>query len=313
MRENPLLAHIAANNVGLPPTVTIPPGDDMGAITFGNSTLLVTVDQLCGGVHIDLAQFTVEDACRKAVRRSLSDIAAMGCVPVAAVATACLPRDMPQEQASRLADAMREDAAAFDCPLIGGDVSAWDHPMLLTVTAFARPAANANPLLRSTAKPGHAICVTGRLGGSQIIQEGDALPHHIDFTPRITAGLELAARFARHAPACMDLSDGIAKDLERLCTASNASAEIDLDKLPCRDAIADTPEPWRHALGDGEDYELLFTLPPDAVPDELAGTPVTVIGRIKPPEKMPTVSVRKHNGQLTPIADLGPLGWEHGS
>jgi len=311
MRENPLLEHIASASAGLPPGVTIPPGDDMGAITLGEPTLLVTVDQLAAGVHIDLGKNTLQDAGRKAVRRSLSDIAAMGCTPVAAVATACLPSDIAQDDAARLADAMREDAARFGCPLIGGDVATWQHPMLLTVTAFAQPTENCVPLLRSSARPGHAICVTGQLGGSLIDPPG-GLPHHLAFTPRIDAGRALATLFKDQHPACMDLSDGLAADLPRLCAASNVSAEIDAACLPLRGVIAQAAEPWRAALGDGEDYELLFTLPPEHMPDQLAGVPVTVIGSITESRGPHAITIKLPDGSTSLLSDLGPLGWEHG-
>jgi len=310
MRENALLQHIYAANASLPEGITLPPGDDMGAVRVGSEELLVTTDQLADGVHVNLAETPLAWVARKAIRRSLSDIAAMGAKPVAAVATACLPREFTQGQAAELADELRQDAQAWACPLIGGDVSVWDHPLLLTVTAFATPP-KGGAITRSGAKPGDFVYVTGRLGGS-LQRVGDTQSHHLSFTPRIKLADKLA-HCPKHRPnAMMDLSDGLAMDLPRLCEQSGVGAVIEIDQLPVSPAaeLAATHSgrpAWQHAIGDGEDYELLFTVPLEEMPTRILDVPITVVGRIT---SGPGVALKMPDGTQQPVDPID-LGWEH--
>src|SRR5690606_30452530 len=119
---------------------------------------------------------------RKAITRNLSDVAAMAARPSGAVVAASLPRDFGEARANELFDHMRKTAEAFGCPLFGGDLAMWDHPLLLSVTVLAEPAETA-PVLRSGAKVGDIIYVTGQLGGS--LQNVAGRCHHLDFEPRL--------------------------------------------------------------------------------------------------------------------------------
>ena len=379
VRELSLLNHIYAANAALPPRVTIPPGDDMGAVTVGGptpsprsggespggrgegaqstatrgitnplptlgETVLVTVDQIADGVHFRLSTTPLSRIARKAITRNLSDVAAMGAVPVAAVVAGCLPRGFGEMRANELFDHMRQVAASYDCPLIGGDISMWDHALLLSVTVLAEPRGVA-PILRSGAQSGDIICVTGALGGSleEIalqFPEGAPRPtcapllgyiHHLDFEPRLTVARQLASH-PDIRPHCMiDLSDGLGKDLAHLCLPlpsshlpapsshlplpSALSAELWLDKLPIsRGAVQasqrDGKPPWQHALGDGEDYELCFTVSPAKaarLPREIDGVPIARIGFMKPRGET-LITLVHPDGSRQP---MGEQGWEH--
>lgn len=311
MREQDLLQHVYAANAALPAGVTVPPGDDMGAVRVGEQVVLVTVDQVAAGVHVDLAAATLEQVGRKAITRNLSDVAAMAAKPVGAVAAVCLPRGFGDERARRLFDAMRTAAEAFACPLIGGDISMWDQPMILTVTVFAEPA-GIEPVLRRGAQAGDAVYVTGALGGSGETVAG--YTHHLDFTPRINVARKLAGDPATRPHCMIDLSDGLARDLGHLCRAADLGAQIDADRLPLSDGAKQAAQrsgqpAWRHAVGDGEDYELLFTAPPGRVPDAIEGVPITAIGTMQPaPLHGPALRLRLGDGELI---DLAGLGWEH--
>ncbi|MEM8739746.1 MAG: thiamine-phosphate kinase [Planctomycetota bacterium] len=302
MRENQLLEHIYRANSALPAHVTLPPGDDMGAIDFTGSSLLVAVDQLADGVHIDLAVDPLELVGRKAVTRNLSDVAAMAAKPVAAVVAVSLPRGFGQERATALFDAMRQTAADFGCPLIGGDLAVWDHPLLASVTVFAQPHPGVEPITRTGSQPGDAIYVTGHLGGS--------LPtgHHLTFTPRLAAAAALAADPATRPRAMIDLSDGLAQDLPRLTT----HAQLHADRLPLRPCDTPTDRPaWQHALGDGEDYELLFAAAPDApIPPQLAGVPITRIGTVTHADGHVVLDPHQQRLSLAEATRDHP-GWEH--
>ncbi|MBB6428451.1 thiamine-phosphate kinase [Algisphaera agarilytica] len=314
MRENDLLQHVYAGNTALPDAVTIPPGDDMGAITFGDRSLLVAVDQVADGVHFDLANTPLAKVGRKAITRNLSDIAAMAAKPTAAVVAACLPRDFGEANATALFNAMRDTAQTYSCPLIGGDTAIWDGKLLLSVTVFAEPWRDAEdqpiaPVERTGAQPGDAIYVTGELGHS--FPTG----HHLDFEPRIELARELvlASGGATRPTAMIDLSDGIAQDLPRLVE----HAELQMRILPLRQGESvDGREPWQHALGDGEDYELLFTAPADAViphafghdEDESKHVLITRIGTVTDAGGIVVVTPE---GESLALDQADAKGWEH--
>jgi thiamine-monophosphate kinase len=236
----------------------------------------------------------------------------MAAKPAGAVVAACLPRDFGSDRAKELFDHLRRVAEHFDCPLIGGDISMWDHPLLLGVTVLADPA-GIPPVKRGGAQPGDAIFVTGELGGS--MENVDGHVHHLDFEPRIELARVLAGN-ADTRPRCMiDLSDGLASDLNHLCRAAGLSAEIHANDLPLSAAAyaaahRDLRPLWRHAVGDGEDYELCFTTSADAaarMPAEISGVMVTRIGTMTPPGGEPAVTIRLPLGQSERLDG----GWEH--
>ena len=315
MRERELLEHIYRSNAQLESHVTIPPGDDMGAITIGGTQVLVTVDQVADGVHVDVSQTPLKKVGRKAITRNLSDVAAMAALPVGAVVAASLPKDFGQDRAILLFDAMRRTAAEFGCPLLGGDISMWDQSLLLTVTMLAEPA-DVDPVLRCGAEVGDAVYVTGRLGGG--LETVAGLAHHLEFEPRIGLARRLASTAATRPHCMIDLSDGLAKDLGHLCEASGVSATIDAGRLPISTAAQRAAErrggpAWQHAVGDGEDYELLFTVPPEPVcpiPSVLDGVPITSIGTIARAGPGPRVGLRLADGDCV---NLDSFGWEHRS
>lgn len=312
MREFDLLEAIYAANASLPARVTIPPGDDMGALRLAAPEVLVTVDQLADGLHFDLRTTPLEKIARKAITRNLSDVAAMAALPAGAVVAACLPRDLGDTRARRLSECMRAVAAEFDCPLIGGDISMWDHPLLITVTVLAESRGVA-PVLRRGAREGDVVFVTGELGGS-LLDDGGRV-HHLDFEPRLAAARALASNPATRPHCMLDISDGLARDLGHLCDAAGLAAELDEASLPVRPIVRmlrDGKPAWRHALADGEDYELCFTL--DAaraasLPRLIAGVPVTAVGRmVRRGPGAARVTLRHPDGMAEPVDGLG---WEH--
>lgn len=310
MRELDLLQHVYAFNHGLPGHVSIAPGDDMGAIRLGDEELLVTVDQVIDGVHVDRASTSLELIGRKAITRNLSDVAAMAGAPLGAVVAVCLPRDFTEADATNLFDAMRQTAEDYDCPLIGGDIStAQKSPLAITVTVFAKAFCGRGPVLRSGAKVGDLVYVSGELGGAwqakntqndvnsspngrEDCEQGGKKgggDHHLVFEPRIELAQRLATQLGDQLHSMIDLSDGLGGDLSRICERSDVGAQIDVEQLPIRAAAhaaadRDGVEAWRHALNDGEDYELCFTVDSAArkLLDNISteSTPLTAVGRI---------------------------------
>lgn len=292
LSENNLLAWVSAFNADLPGTVAIPPGDDMAAVRIGEATVLVAVDQVIDGRHFVLAEDGPAAVGRKAMARNLSDVAAMAAVPVAAVVSASLPRGMDQATAEGLLAAVRVTGAAHGCPVVGGDISVSDGPLTVSVTVLAEPA-GVEPVTRGPAQPGEALWVSGVLGGS-------GAGHHLDFEPRLELARTLCADPATRPTAMMDLSDGLAADLPRLC----GHAEMDVTALPLRVAL---PAPaWQHGIGDGEDYELLFSLPVAIeLPETLVGVRLTRIGRVV--ERGGIRWLDNQGSELRPET----AGWEH--
>lgn len=282
--ERELLAHIARSSRDLTlrgATLVTGPGDDCAVVRLGNDTLLLTVDQLVEGRHYDPGT-PPELVAHKALGRSVSDIAAMAGEPIWATATALL-RDS-EDRAVELIDAMRRIAEGWGCPLIGGDIAIGTGPRVLTVTAVGR--CDGPPILRSGAKPGDGVFVSGRIGGSL------ASGRHLRFEPRLNAGR--AARAAR-ATALIDLSDGLGIDADRVGEASGVRLEIDAATVPLHPDAGD----WRSAFATGEDYELLA-----CGPAEIPG--FVRIGRVV--EGPPGAVVRTADG----FHAAGAFGWDHG-
>jgi len=281
--------------------VPIGPGDDCAAVRVGQQTVLVTTDQVLDGVHFRLAEHGPRAAGRKAMARNLSDVAAMAAEPVAAVASVALPRGLGRGDCEAIYHGLREAADPFDCPVVGGDVAAWDGSLAITVTVLARPG-RIEPVRRSGAKPGQAICVTGSFGGAWRTKR------HLEFTPRIAEARLLADRY--ELGAMIDVSDGLARDLAHVCEASGVGAELLAEAIPVHpDADVAGGDPLQAALGDGEDYELLFTLPGDSAESLLKDQPlevvVTRIGTITDAENLILV------GPDGSRRLVDPAGWEH--
>jgi thiamine-monophosphate kinase len=237
--------------------VLIGPGDDTAALRWsGSGPLLVTTDMLLEGSCFRLAEAGPRRVGRKAMAVNLSDIAAMAGKPVAAVVSAGLPRQDGRLLAEELYLGLREVADAFDTAIVGGDTNSWDGPLVLSVTVLGE-ASPRGAVRRSGARPGDWLLVTGPLGGS-------LLGKHLDFTPRVREALQLNELADLHA--MIDISDGLAADLNHLCEESGCGAVVHASSLPITPAalsLQDGRSPQDHALSDGEDFELLVALPPE--------------------------------------------------
>ncbi|RCS44714.1 thiamine-phosphate kinase [Bremerella cremea] len=281
-------------------------GDDAAVLAWpADSKLVVCTDLISDETDFHLADVTPQQIGRKALAINLSDIAAMACQPVGALLTLLLPQGEGSLQlAQGIYQGAAELGAQFACPIIGGDTNSWPGKVAVSVTVLGQSLAG-KPLLRSGAQPGDAIFVTGQLGGS-------IWRHHLDFTPRVHEALQLTQ--ACSLTAGMDISDGISIDLPRLCQQSDVGAEIDVRLLPlsadAQKMSEKTGKPaWWHGLNDGEDFELLFTVPQREADQLVAqwtnATPITRIGTIR------------HERELTMLGEDGtrqpllPEGFSH--
>lgn len=274
------------------------PGDDCAVTRSPSGDLqLLTVDQLVEGRHFE-PDTDLDLIARKAIARSVSDIAAMGGTPAWSLGTGVLPKGYAH--ANALFDAMHRWANRWHCPLIGGDIashSSPDHPLTLTVTVGGTMPEGSMPVLRSGAKPGDLLYVTGQIGGS--FESG----WHLRFEPRVEVG-QWASRTNAHA--MMDLSDGLGRDAHRIATASGVRLELDATKLP----ISHRCDGWRQAVSEGEDYELLIALD---LEHDIVDCPMQLLGPIGH-------VVECDEGQssgaviIDPYAkahDASSMGWDH--
>jgi thiamine-monophosphate kinase len=228
-------------------------GDDMAQIIpGGDGSVLITTDMLLEGTHFDLESASLEQVGYKGMAVSLSDCAGMVTKPLAAVVSVGLPTNFEQKQLKQLHKGIVKASDKYDCPLVGGDITVWkkDGGLVINSTILSEPAAG-KPLLRSGAKVGDCICVTGKLGGSG---EG----RHLEFRPRVEEAIK-AAGIAK-LNSGMDLSDGLSSDLKRICEKSKVGAVIEEQSIPVSDEAGKRENPLEAALCDGEDFELLFTL-----------------------------------------------------
>jgi thiamine-monophosphate kinase len=282
-------------------------GDDAAVFRLaGEADCMMTVDALMDGVDFRLGETDPRLVGRKALAVNLSDLAAMATRPLLGVVALVLPKQGGLEIAQGLYEGMLPLAEKYDLAIAGGDTNSWDHPLVVSVTLLGR-ATNRGPLLRSGAKPGDRIIATGRFGGS-------LLGRHLRFEPRINEALYLHEHFRLHAG--IDVSDGLALDLSRLAQESGCGAVLDLSAVPIADDArrladqsADGRTPLDHALGDGEDFELLLAVPPEEAEKMLAEqpleTPLTAIG-----EFIAEPGLWQREG-IGPHRPLKPCGWEH--
>jgi thiamine-monophosphate kinase len=284
--------------------VLIGPGDDTAALrATPGRPLLVTTDMLLEGSCFLLSEAGPRAVGRKAIAVNLSDIAAMAGVPTAAVVSVGLPRVGGRELAEQLYEGMREAADAFATPIVGGDTNSWDGPLVVSVTLIGE-ATERGPVRRSGARVGNWVFVTGSLGGS-------ILGKHLDFTPRIREALALHQAADLHA--MIDVSDGLAADLYHVCEESNCGAVLRADAIPVADAARRLAErtglpPLDHALADGEDFELVFTVAPEDGRRLLETQPISGITLAHIGEIVPSGYWIEQGGERRP---LEPRGYVH--
>jgi thiamine-monophosphate kinase len=285
-------------------SVSVGVGDDMAIIDRADRPLLQASDMLLDGVHFDLKTHSLEAVGHKAMACSLSDCAAMAARPVAAVVSLALPAGWTLEASKRLFEGMAAPAEAYDCPIVGGDTTSWDQRLAIDVAITAEPYPGCRPILRSGARVGDILMVTGTLGGS-------LAGKHLNFQPRVREAKRIVESHGQHVHAMMDISDGLSLDLHRLCEASRVGAILDerLLDLVTSDAARemsnrDGHTPIDHVLSDGEDFELLLAVDPSLTDVPIANVKLARVGVITESR----LQIRTTDGQLE---TLEPRGFEH--
>ncbi len=311
------------------PAISIGIGDDCAVLRIPpnrsggrgqKKDMLVTTDFTLEGIHFRRDWHSAESVGHRCLARGLSDIAAMGGEPVAAFLSLALPRDLPQSWVGRFARSFISLAERYGASLAGGDTAESPNGILADIVVVGT-VPKGRALLRSGARPGDKIYVSGELGGSasavwelrrmttrkkpkRRLNPSDYQRHFFP-EPRIELGRILREKGL--ASAMIDTSDGLSTDLAHICEESGVGAEIEAEAIP-RASVGHPPRvvDLEFALHGGEDYELLFTAPASKrVPSRIGGIPLTRIGHITPRGH---VVVRNRAGVGH---ELEPRGWEH--
>ena len=296
--------------------------DDCALLTPPPGTQLVLkTDPVAAGVHF-FADDAPEDIAWKALAVNVSDLAAKGAEPLAYLMALALPRAPARDWMRRFADGLRDAQAAFGCHLIGGDTDRTAGPLTIAITAIGSVPAG-RMVRRATARAGDLLYVTGSIGDAALglrlrRDAGVAASWGLDadgaayliqryLRPRPALGLREALR--AHAGAAMDLSDGLVKDLGRMCAASGVGARIEAGRVPlsapARAAVRARPALLVELLTGGDDYEVLIAVPPARRAAFEAMTGLASIGEIV-----------SGNGVTVMDASGAPMtfartGWDH--
>jgi thiamine-monophosphate kinase len=322
-----LIARLTAG-LSTRPDVLVGVGDDCAVLDLGgDQVLLATCDALLDGEHFLRRVATPEQIGRRALAVNLSDIASMGGWPRFALVSLLLPADLPTAFMDGVYRGLRAEAEQYGAVIVGGNITG-SATFGIDITLLGQ-ARRGQALLRGGAQPGDALLMTGTLGEARagvhllLHPEIDApapvaarlKAAQLTPVPRVPEGRLLATSGA--VTAMLDISDGLAADLGHLCEQSGVGARLDASALPIPDAVQDAAQlaeqsalEW--ALFGGEDYQLLFTAPPVAVPRLIetlwiaVGTPISVIGEILSSEA--GLTLRAQDGSIRP---LPPRGWDH--
>jgi thiamine-monophosphate kinase len=290
-------------------SVVVATGDDCAVLESGRAAhyLLFKTDAVVEGIHFT-AETTPEEIGHKALGRCLSDVAAMAGKPTAALVTLALPKDFKIEFVERVYAGMNRLAERYGVAIVGGETTTNPERLLISIALLGEVQKD-KCVLRSGAKHGDALLVTGELGGS-------LSGKHLNFEPRLTEAQWLAENFPIHA--MIDLSDGLAGDLRRILERSDVGAELlaraipisRAAKLRARENLSGKPA-LLAALTDGEDFELLFAVPPkrviplvDAWKAKFPALRLSCIGKIT---KEHGLKIRDKNG----IRSLEANGYVH--
>ena len=251
--------------------VEVGPGDDCAVVRFGAEKQVLKTDCVIENIHFlrSTGPFRVG---WKALCRVISDFGAMGATPLDALVTLAAPRNTEVSWLDGFYEGLLAAADQYDVSLVGGETARSPGPIFVSIAMSGFPPEH-GVALRSGGRAGDSLFVTGKLGGS-------IAGHHLDFEPRLREGQWLVQHFPIHA--MLDLSDGLAADLPRLARASKVGFSVDAQRLPINKGCS-----YEQAIGDGEDYELLFAVPPQvasdlakAWPTAFPAVPLTEIGEL---------------------------------
>jgi thiamine-monophosphate kinase len=287
-------------------------GDDCAVLGLppGNQ-VLVTTDFNLEGVHFRQQWHPPDAVGHRCLARGLSDIAAVGGVPRAAFLSLAVPAELPQKWVDQFVTGLLKLATRYSVALAGGDTAQSPDGILADIVVLGS-VPRGKAILRSGAKPGDLIYVTGSLGAALAdlnrLRDGENLrlrSHQKHFYPEPRVAVGEVLREKKLASAMIDISDGLSTDLSHICEESGVGAVINAKALPVAPGIA-ADHALEFALHGGDEYELLFTARADRrVPAKIAGVPIARIGEIVRGRNMKLVTPEQKSRILK------PAGWEH--
>jgi thiamine-monophosphate kinase len=301
-------------------------GDDAAVIRpEGGRSLILTTDAMAEGVHFDRSYFPLESLGWKCLAVNLSDVAAMGGTPVCCVMTAALPESWSVEEVDALYEGLGKCARRYGCPIVGGDTVRTGGGAVFSAAVLGE-VPEGGAVLRSGARAGDLLCVTGVLGGAsvglEVLRAGgresgrfpESVRRFLEPAPRTGEGASLAGRPG--ITAMIDISDGLVSEIRHVCEDSGLGCIVFADRIPVSEEAARWADgtgesPVRRALESGEEYELLFTADPRVFPDRGLGTPagiegpVTVIGEMRSADR--GIRIREGRSEFP----LEGRGWDH--
>jgi thiamine-monophosphate kinase len=288
------------------PRLGIGIGDDAAVLDWpSGQSVVFCADLLAENTHFIRGLHPPDSVGYRAVAANVSDIGAMGGVPIAFTVALALPPDLDARWVEGFYDGVERAARAFDTALAGGDTASAES--IFVDVAMLGHIGPGRAVLRSGALPGDGIYVTGALGGSalglDLLRRGVAEPaaaiaRHLYPPTRPRVGRAVVGR----AHAMIDVSDGLSTDLRRIAIASGVAITVHKDRIPRAAGAAED-----HALHGGEDYELLIAAP--ELPAEIDGVPLTRIGEVAGRTDKPGVHIKPNAGG--PATLLEPRGWKH--
>ncbi len=259
--------------------------------------LVLTTDTIIGGVHF-FAGETARTVASKALRVNLSDLAAKGARPLGYLLSLAMPETLGEEWLADFTEGLRADAVLYDCPLLGGDSDRTPGPVTVAVSMFGSVPAG-TMVRRAGARAGDRVFVTGTIGDAALglaLRGGKTWPlteaqrQHLMTRYLMPQPRNAVAEAVRtHATAAIDISDGLAGDLAKLCRVSGVAATVEADRVPLSDAaravVTAEASIMETALSGGDDYEICCAVPPDRVDGfreaaQAAKVAVTDIGEI---------------------------------
>lgn len=326
-----LIDRIKALNPAVNPSTLVGIGDDAAVVESGGKLVLITSDMLLEGVHFDLSYMPLAHLGYKAVSVNISDIAAMNGLPKYITVNMALSNRFSVEAVEALYQGITQACQDYNVDMVGGDTTSSRSGLVLSITAVGETEKE-QLALRSTAKPGDILCVTGDLGGAylglQVLEREKAVyRENPEMQPDLDKYKEVVGRQLKPVarmdvifdlrdlgvvPTSMiDISDGLASEVLHLCKSSDLGAAVFEDKLPATQAVFQAADEFKitaatAALNGGEDYELLFTIGQDDYEKIKHHQDITTIGYMQ--DKTNGKVLQTRGGQTIP---LQAQGWQH--
>lgn len=270
----------------LHPAVLVPNGDDAAVLQIGDKLVVLTTDAIVEGRHFNFQYYSPQQVGQKAIESCVSDVIAMGGKPLAVLISLTLSKQSGSVLVESIYQGVQRSCRRLNCYLAGGDITTGTSGLVLGVTALGLLECEERLCLRSGAKAGDSIFVSGPLGGSaaglDLLLKGvegfeDLKSRHLEPRCRI----DIIDEIAPYASSMIDVSDGLSSEIHHICRMSGCGAVLLDERVPVSESLKAASEllgsdPWEYVYGGGEDYELLYTMPP-RFRDKALGSEIGVV------------------------------------